>query len=100
MTTSLACLSSFDQMLTQLVAKIRNKHRAHIRDLTVDVGWGGLTVRGLATSYYGKQLAYHEVARHCGLPVIANEIEVRHAPAGEPRFSYDRCSLSESASRN
>ena len=37
----------------------------------------GIALQGMAYSYYDKQLAQHTAMRILGLPIVANEIEVR-----------------------
>jgi hypothetical protein len=37
----------------------------------------GIALQGMAYSYYDKQLAQHTAMRIFGLPIVANEIEVR-----------------------
>jgi hypothetical protein len=39
----------------------------------------GVVLQGYATTYYGKQLAQHAAMQVLGLPIRANEIEVRRA---------------------
>ena len=87
MRTALACLNhtcSLEQecclerecCLHQLAAEIRNYHRSHLRELRFEVLLSGVVIRGVSRSYYGKQLALHEIRRRCRLLVTANRIEV------------------------
>jgi hypothetical protein len=76
MNTDLARLSEHDQILAQLAAQVRGRNRSHLRDLWIEATWGGVVLRGRANSFYGKQLAFHEVCRDGRFSVIANEIEV------------------------
>ena len=83
MRTALACLNnqecSPDQQeccLGELATEIRNCHRSHLRELWFDVVQRNVVIRGVARSYYGKQLALHEIRRRCRLLVTANQIEV------------------------
>jgi hypothetical protein len=39
----------------------------------------GVVLQGYSTTYYGKQLAQHAAMQVLGLPIRANEIEVRRA---------------------
>ena len=87
MRTALACLNqacSLEQecslerecCLHQLAAEIRTYHRSHLRELRFEVLLSGVVIRGVSRSYYGKQLALHEIRRRCRLLVTANRIEV------------------------
>lgn len=75
-TTELACLSGVDQDLAQLAAQIRNRHRSHLRDFRIEAVWGGVILYGRASSFYGKQIAFHEVCSDGRFAVVANQIEV------------------------
>ena len=76
MCTALACLDSQERGLVALAAEIRNCDRSCLRELRLGVVPSGVVLCGFATSYYGKQLALHEVRRRCGLRVTANRIVV------------------------
>ncbi len=41
---------------------------------------GGIALKGTAYSYYAKQLAQHSAMHIFGVPILANEIEVRLNP--------------------
>lgn len=58
-----------------LAAAILRLHRALVRELRIEVVGGGVVLRGRAATFYGKQLALHEVLRR-GLVVVANDIVV------------------------
>ncbi|MCS6866159.1 MAG: hypothetical protein RMJ56_04505 [Gemmataceae bacterium] len=60
-----------------LVAEILNRYRSDLQTLTIEAVEAGLILRGVAFSYYGKQMALHEVSRWCDQPVVGNFIEVR-----------------------
>jgi hypothetical protein len=77
MSTALVCLTDLDRTLAGLAAEIRNRHRAHLRVLHLETVRGQLIIRGVATSYYGKQLALHETRRRCSMTVVANEVIVQ-----------------------
>lgn len=47
-----------------------------VQEFRVDAGERGLILRGLASTYHGKQLAQHLVMSVTLLPIAANEIEV------------------------
>jgi hypothetical protein len=76
MTTPRVRLDTLEQFLHKLATRIRNRHRNVLRELWIKLQRGGVVVRGLATSYYGKQIAFHECVRRCPLPVLANKVEV------------------------
>jgi hypothetical protein len=51
--------------------------RVRLRWFRVLVQEQGLILQGCAPTYYAKQLAQHAVMEVSGLPILANEIEVR-----------------------
>lgn len=63
----------------QVVTDILTEHRNHLRELRIEAVEGGVIIRGCAVSFYGKQIAFHEVTRRIGR-VVANEVEVRTLP--------------------
>jgi hypothetical protein len=76
MTTTPAEPTDLEQALAQLAADIRNGHRGHLRELRIEVVDGGVVLRGRAGTFYGKQVALHEVRRRCEFAVLANHITV------------------------
>jgi hypothetical protein len=62
------------QTLAELAAEIRATHRALIRELRIEPVAGGVIIRGRASTYYGKQVAFHEVRRRCGRAVVGNQV--------------------------
>lgn len=60
-------------------AEILALHRDHLRELSIEIVEAGVVIRGRAVSYCGKQIAFHEVRRRCGIAVVANEVEVQPA---------------------
>lgn len=60
----------------ELAADIRRRHRGLLRELWIEVGEAGAVLHGLASSFYGKQVALHEVREHAGFVVVANRIVV------------------------
>ncbi len=60
----------------ELAADVRWRNRSLIRELRVEVIEGGVLLHGHAYSYYGKQVAQHEVLRRTGLALLANRITV------------------------
>jgi len=81
MSTALVCLENQECCLRELAAEICQCHRSHLRKLWFDVVLKCVIIRGVATSYYGKQLALHEVRRRCTMLVVANQIEVEEVSA-------------------
>jgi len=81
MTTAIVPDCEPKRTLQQLATEVRNAHRDVIRELRLDYVEGGLILRGVATSYFGKQFAFHEVKRRCRLKVLANQIVVRDTVA-------------------
>ena len=67
--------------LARLAASVRNRHRSHLRDLRIEVVEGGIVLRGCALTFYGKQIAFHEVCSLCQRTVVANRIEVQQQSA-------------------
>ena len=61
----------------EMVVQRRLGGRASIRDPRVMVQGDGLILKGIAPSYYAKQLAQHVAIEVSGLPILANEIEVQ-----------------------
>jgi hypothetical protein len=60
----------------ELAADISRRHRGLLRELWIEVGEAGAVLHGRAYSFYGKQLALHEVRRRGGVVVVANRIAV------------------------
>jgi hypothetical protein len=65
-----------DDSARQLATLILNRHRGHLRELRIRRVEGGVVLHGVATSFYGKQIALHEVVRGSRFTVVANLIEV------------------------
>lgn len=64
-----------------LAEAVRRANRHLLRELRVEVIEGGVVLSGRARSYYGKQVAQHEVLRRLGLVLLANRVVV-DPPAG------------------
>jgi hypothetical protein len=62
--------------LSELAAEIRARHRAVLRELRIEVVAGGVVLYGRARTFYGRQVALHEVRRRCPLTVVADHITV------------------------
>lgn len=65
-----------NRALADLAIEIQHYLRGQIRSLQIEAQGEGVILRGRASSYYGKQLAFHEVRRRSKCAVVANEIEV------------------------
>ncbi|WP_162669368.1 hypothetical protein [Gemmata massiliana] len=89
MCTALACRDPLERSLREWATEICQRHRSHLRELWFKAVQRGVVISGVARSYYGKQLALCELQRRCGLPVIANQIEVE-APEPGANFPTNR----------
>ena len=58
-------------------ALLRQRIGTRVVGLRVLIHETGIALQGMTYSYYDKQLAQHTAMRIFGLPIIANEIEVR-----------------------
>lgn len=61
--------------LEVLVAEIRTRYRWLLCELQIELIEDGVVLRGKAITYYGKQVAQHELLRR-GFVVAANHIVV------------------------
>ena len=61
----------------QAEAILKQRLRGRVRELRVLVRADGVVLRGAAANYYGKQMAQHYAHKLLGVPILANEIEVR-----------------------
>lgn len=63
----------------QLEARIQRHllSRIRISGFRVEIHEQGLVLQGFAPTFYAKQLAQHAAMEVSGLPILANEIEVR-----------------------
>jgi hypothetical protein len=59
-----------------LASEIRARHRGLLRELRIEVVAGGVALYGRARTFYGRQVALHEVRRRCPLAVVADHITV------------------------
>jgi hypothetical protein len=62
--------------LRELAADIRARHRALLREFRIEEVSGGVALHGFAYSFYGKQIAQHEILRRGDLTIVANSIVV------------------------
>ena len=63
--------------MEKLESLVRQRLNGRVRDLRLFVQEQGLILQGQTATYYAKQLAQHAVMEVSGLPILANEIEVR-----------------------
>jgi hypothetical protein len=63
--------------LEQTEAHLQSLLASYVRDLRLEFQDGGLVLRGLAHTYYAKQLAQHAAMKSSALRIVMNEIEVR-----------------------
>ncbi len=63
--------------LDRLVAQVQHELSGRLRDFRLKRRGDGVILMGRAGSYYAKQLAQHAAMEITGLPIHANEIEVR-----------------------
>ena len=63
--------------LNQIQNRLQEKLGARVRDFRLLLHDCGIVLRGRADTYHAKQLAQHAVMNEIGLPIVANEIEVR-----------------------
>lgn len=82
MTTAIACLSELGRTLDRLATEIQNRHRSHLREFRIELVEGGVILLGRSVTFYGKQIALHEVRGGCKCEVLANQIEVQPHPTG------------------
>jgi hypothetical protein len=71
--------------LEKLQALLRQRLCSQVRELHVILHEGHVLLRGVAVSYYGKQLAQHLALRVLGPTRLLNRIDVRReTPTQEP----------------
>lgn len=73
--------SPSEAVLRHIECEVVIRHRGRLRELTIHRIEGGVVLLGRAMSYYGKQIAFHEVKKLLDEPVIGNHIAVE-APCG------------------
>jgi hypothetical protein len=72
--------------LDGLAEIVRRRLAGRIRDLRLVLRENGIVLQGRACSYYGKQLAQHEVLRVVNAARLVNEIEVSPIASDETDF--------------
>ena len=60
-----------------LEALVKKRLHGRVRDLRLSLHDEGLILQGQTSTYYAKQLAQHAAMEVSGLPILANNIEVR-----------------------
>ena len=68
------------------VAHLATQLRGRLRNIRVIAEPEGVVIRGVANSYYVKQLAQHAIMRKFALPVVANEITVPSTDRHDDRW--------------
>ena len=76
MPTQCECADERTMTANDLAAAIHRRFRSLIGELRIEVVEGGVVLHGLAYSFYGKQIALHEVRQHGAFVVLANRITV------------------------
>jgi len=66
-----------DDEVAEWEQHLRDSLSGQIRGLRLVVKARGIILRGHARTYYAKQLAQHFAMELTGLPILANEVEVR-----------------------
>jgi hypothetical protein len=64
------------EVVDEIETRVQGRLGGQLRDFRVQPQGAGLILQGHARTYYAKQLAQHAVMEACGLPILANEIEV------------------------
>ena len=64
------------QEIEQIETHLQSRLSGQVRDLQILFHDGGLILRGVAHTYYAKQLAQHAAMKASAMRVVANEIEV------------------------
>lgn len=60
-----------------LESLVQRRLGSRIRDLHIEMRPDGLVLQGRTSTYHSKQLAQHAALELAGIPVLANDIEVR-----------------------
>ena len=69
-------ISKASQEIEQLETHLQSRLSGQVRDLQIVLHDDGLILRGVAHTYYAKQLAQHAAMKASTMRVVANEIEV------------------------
>jgi hypothetical protein len=65
------------ELAEQIEANVRRRAWGRVCDFHVVMRDRGIVLRGRTRTYYGKQLVQEAAAEAAGLPILANEVEVR-----------------------
>jgi hypothetical protein len=65
----------------QAEAVLRQRLYGRVWHLRVQIREEGVVLQGVAVNYYGKQMTQHLAQKLLGLPILANEMEVRASAA-------------------
>jgi hypothetical protein len=60
-----------------LEAVVQRRLGGRVRDLRIVPRQNGIILQGRTTTYHAKQLAQHAAMEFGGVPILANDIEVR-----------------------
>ena len=69
------CLAA--EQIDRIAARVRHQLSGRLRDFRLGLTGAGLVLRGRAPTYHAKQLAQHAAMELAGMPILANDIEVR-----------------------
>ncbi len=61
----------------QLEAIVQRRVGGRVRDLRIVFRHDGIILQGRTNTYHAKQLAQHATMELAGVPILANDIEVR-----------------------
>jgi hypothetical protein len=73
--------------IRRIFTEVASRLRFRLRDFRLHCRDDGLTLTGVAPSWYAKQLAQQAVMQACDIPIARNAIEVETIVAGEPAQS-------------
>ena len=71
-----ACPATSEEEFRRIELEVMVRHRGRLRELTIHRVEGGVVLLGRAVSFYGKQIAFHEVKTLLDELVIGNRIAV------------------------
>jgi osmotically-inducible protein OsmY len=73
----LPCESTGDAILENAGRQLRHSSYPQLRKITCEFHEGVLTLRGIVSSFFIKQLAHRAVADVSGIDMVANRLDVR-----------------------
>jgi osmotically-inducible protein OsmY len=65
------------ELSERIEANVRRRAWGRVCNFQVVVRDRGIVLRGRTRTYYGKQMVQEAAAEAAGLPILANEVEVR-----------------------